>query len=328
MGGFKKISNILLILSAFIVTFLGCDQIKAIGEYFKKPDQTSPTQLASSSTTESSQEQTVPATKPSPAATSDNIVARVGNWTITKDEFKDRLNALKEVFKQAGQNFDINNLQYKKDVLDELVRQQLLVEDAEKSGIANQKDIMAAVDEFKRTIIVREAAKKIIDNLDKVTDADIQKFYDDNKNSDQLKEPAQWHIREIVVDTQLKANELSVDLLKGTDFGETAKQNSKGKSAANGGDMGFLAADKVPAEMMAALKSLDVGGISSPFKGPEGFYIVKLEEKRGGNTAPFDKVKDNIKQYLEFTKQQESLLNYIEKLKQTIKVEINEKLLE
>ena len=66
----------------------------------------------------------------------------------------------------------------------------------------------------------------------------------------------------------------------------------------------------------------------SVFKGPEGFYIVKLEEKRGGEPIPFEEIKEEIIQNQTLAKQQKAIMDHIAELEKKIEVEKNESLLE
>jgi len=254
---------------------------------------------------------------------SDDVVARVGDWTITIDEFNDRLKALKEVMP----DFDIEDTKNKKDVLQELIRQQLLVEAAEKEGIADRKQIKQAVEEFRRTLLVREMVKKLIEDID-VSDSEALDFY--NKNKDKIIEPVSFHVRLIKVKSKLKANELYVNLLKGANFAQLAQENSIGKNASKGGDLGFVKEMKdLPfPEMAKPLLSLEEGEISDVFECPDGYCIIKLEEKKGGNPKPFEDVKDLIKENQKILKQQKAVDDYIKELEKQTKVEINESLLE
>ena len=211
----------------------------------------------------------------------------------------------------------------KKLVLETLVRQQLLVSEAEKVGLTNQKDIQAAVEEFRRTLIVQEIVKNLVRDI-KVSDEEASAFYEAQKAV--LVEPAQWHLCSIIADSQLKANELSTQLLQGADFAEIAKQNSIGDNAAQGGDLGFISEAPFP-EMQNAVASLNAGEISSVFKGPQGFYIVKVEEKKDGAPIPFEEIKKDIIENQLMLKQQQVILDYVEKLKGQTKVEIREDLL-
>jgi len=275
------------------------------------------------------EQRSVPATPAAPSAVDSkqseqkapaaNALARVGNWTITVAEFNERLNALKE----AVPDFDTTSMDAKKLVLETLVRQQLLVSEAEKVGLANQKDIEAAVEEFRRTLIVQEIVKNLVRDI-KVSDEEASAFYEAQKAV--LVEPAQRHVRAIVVDSQEKADALSTQLSQGADFGEIAKQNSIGETAAQGGDLGFVTEASFP-EMQNAIASLSAGAISSVFKGPQGFYIVKVEEKKDGAPIPFEEIKKDIIENQLMLKQQQVILDYVEKLKGQTKVEIREDLL-
>lgn len=295
-----------------------CDLINSAKEYFqdfgKKAKPVTQEKIPSTAVAP------MPASKqPEQQATPANVLARVGRWTITVDEFNERLSALKE----AVPDFDTTSMDAKKLVLETLVRQQLLVSEAEKVGLANQKDIQAAVDEFRRTLIVQETVKNLLRDI-KVSDEEARAFYEAQKTV--LVEPTQWHVRAIVVDSQEKANTLSTQLLQGADFVEIAKQNSIGETAAQGGDLGFIAEAPFP-EMQNAIAPLNTGEVSTVLKGPQGYYIVKVEEKKGGNPIPFEDIKQDILDNQLMLKQQQAILDYVEKLKGETKVEVREDLL-
>lgn len=248
-----------------------------------------------------------------------NVLARVGDWALTVDEFNQRLKLLK----QGLQDFNENDPQVKASVLDELIRQQLLVKDAENSDIANQKDIKDAVEDFRRTLLVQELANRITKNV-VVTEDEARKYYEANKNL--FVESIKWKVREIVVADEAAAKNLLVQLLQGGDFVSLAQANSKAKSAPQGGALPEFI--KAPFdEMQKAIASLDTGGTSSVFKGPEGYYIVRVDDKKGGNLKPFIDIKAELISGLTLRKQQNAILAYIDQLAQKTKVQVNKELL-
>ena len=291
-----------MVLVGLVCTVSGCDKL-AMKKGQQKNEPAQPHQEESKKETSMS---------------ADTLV-KIGDWQMTKAEFDDRLKAVKEVYP----DFDINNPETKTAILDELINQQLLVEEANKSGLATSKDIQDAVEEFRRTVIVRELAGKLVQNIT-TSEEEAQKFYEEKKA--ELVNLPEWHIRELVLENQDKAKELLIEILKGADFGETAKQNSISKSAPNGGDLGFISEALFP-QMRNALLPLAVGEVSSVFQGPDGFYIVKVEEKRGGEPIPFDEIKGDILQSLTAQKQQQAIIDHLNKLKEEIAVEVNENLL-
>jgi len=305
----KRLSGILFFIFLSVnIALIGCDKIPFLSKYFpSKMEENKPA-------TETS---TAPAS-PAPAAKGP-VLARVNQWVLTPEEFKEKLAGLKE----AMPEYNVDDLESKKLVLEELVRQELLIQDAEKKGMANQKEIVEAVNEFRRTLLVREVALKLTENIS-VDDTEAQNYYNENKNL--FAENTEWQIREMVVPSQTEANEILIELLKGADFATMATERSKSASAAKGGDLGWLSQFPFP-QMESAAATLEKGSLSSVFKGPEGYYIVKLEDKKGGTPRDFAGVKEEIKQGLTLLKQQQEVLKYIEKLKSEAKVEIDETLL-
>ena len=299
----KRNTKFLLILTCFVlIVATGCDKIPFLSKYF-------PAQ-------KKEEKQVVVETK---EPITGDVLARVNDWTLTANEFNEKLDGLKE----AIPDYNIDDLDSKKLVLEELVRQELLVQDAEQRGIANEKDIAESVKEFRKTLLVREVASRITGNIT-VDDAEAEIYY--NENKDLFADDTQWQIREIVVPSQAEANEILIELLKGADFATMATQRSKSASAPKGGDMGMVDKFLFP-QMESAVATLDKGALSSVFKGPEGYYIAKLEDKKGGTPKEFSEVKEEIKTGLTLLKQQQEILKYIEKLKEGAKIEIHEELL-
>jgi parvulin-like peptidyl-prolyl isomerase len=308
---------VLYLCFILVISASGCDLIKSIKEYFQEP--ATPVAETPSAPAQVTSEQPQPAMDTGASAADPNVLARVGKWSLTVQDFEERLAALKEVVPE----YDITDPESRKLVLDELVNQQILVEDAEATGLANKKDILAAVEEFRRTLIIREIAQQLTTNI-KTSEEDAKAFYEENK--DAMVGPTEWHVGEIVIPTKEQATEILTQVLGGSDFAEMAKQYSTSKTAASGGDMGFITEEPFP-QMGTALLSLEAGDVSSVFKGPDGFYIVKLYEKKGGEPISFEEIKEEIIQNQTLLMQQQAILDHLNRLKATTKIEINEQLL-
>jgi len=80
-------------------------------------------------------------------------------------------------------------------------------------------------------------------------------------------------------------------------------------------------------EFDAVAFSLKTGEISEPVKTKFGFHIIKVTDKKLGKVMEFEKIKDSLSQYLLTEKQREMFEAYIEKLRKSYKVEINEEAL-
>jgi peptidyl-prolyl cis-trans isomerase SurA len=88
-------------------------------------------------------------------------------------------------------------------------------------------------------------------------------------------------VRQILVSDQNKADQLVAEINNGANFSNLAKENSKSSNAASGGEMGWRNLADLPSLFADALKSKKKGYISPPLKSGSGYYILKLEDKRG-----------------------------------------------
>lgn len=88
------------------------------------------------------------------------------------------------------------------------------------------------------------------------------------------------------------ANQLVSQIQQGAPFPAVARQFSASPSAAAGGDVGWITAGEMPAEVDAALEQMRPGQLSRPIPVRDGVYIVFLRDRRAGASA----VTVNLKQ--------------------------------
>ncbi|MEC9068011.1 MAG: peptidylprolyl isomerase [Pseudomonadota bacterium] len=69
-------------------------------------------------------------------------------------------------------------------------------------------------------------------------------------------------------------------LRRGADFSVYARQFSEATTAANGGDLGFVRLETLPAEMATVAREMQPGQLVGPFEIPGGFEILYLIDKR------------------------------------------------
>ena len=65
----------------------------------------------------------------------------------------------------------------------------------------------------------------------------------------------------------------------GAPFSSVARQFSQNPSAAQGGDIGWVQDERLPAELDAALKTMHPGEVSQPIRSSGGYYIVYYRER-------------------------------------------------
>ena len=88
-------------------------------------------------------------------------------------------------------------------------------------------------------------------------------------------------LRQVLVSSEELANKILNRISEGEDFSDLAKQYSTNSLASKGGEMGWRNLADLPSLFAIELKNKKKGYISGPLKGGAGFYILKIEDKRG-----------------------------------------------
>ncbi len=122
-----------------------------------------------------------------------------------------------------------------------------------------------------------------------------------------------------------KAKNIIKLLKEGADFAEMAKIHSDDTgSKAKGGDLGYFSKGKMVKAFEDVAFSLNVGEISEPVITKYGVHIIKVEDRKEAKYKDFEKVKEDVKKRYIEEKQREMVLNYLDELFKSNKVEINE----
>ena len=81
-----------------------------------------------------------------------------------------------------------------------------------------------------------------------------------------------------------KAHDLADRAAKGEDFGQLAIANSNSQTALDGGQLGWRKGTQLPQFILDLVTKMKAGDVSDPVRTPSGFHIVKLNERRSGET--------------------------------------------
>jgi peptidyl-prolyl cis-trans isomerase C len=254
------------------------------------------------------------------------IVARVNNMPITLEDLNDDINAYNASVPEDNPEAKITTRDQKiKYLRDAVIRQALLYQEALDRGLDRNEAVQKALEKTKMDLLVMELVRQEAEKVD-VSSKEIEEYY--NTYKDQLKEPEQRRVREIMVPTEQEAKDIMVQILQGGNFAELAREKSKSASAASGGDLGFIDREKdkekrfTQFDAVAFSDSLESGQVSNIFKGPGGFYIIKIESVKGGKQRTINELWDDIKRALTFLKQQQKINDLINKLNNPAKSKI------
>jgi peptidyl-prolyl cis-trans isomerase C len=244
------------------------------------------------------------------------LVAKVGNAGITEADFQRELKSLPEY---AQQLFEGEAGREK--FLDEIIKREILYQEALKKGIDKEPDFKRKMEEFKRLTLASELLEKEIISKDKVTDQEVKDYYDKHKAD--FTTTSQLRASHILVKTEPEAENVLARLEKGEKFEDIARKESLDSvSAKNGGDIGYFGRGQLVPEFEKAAAGLKVGQLSGPVKTPFGYHIIKLTDRKTGPTLDFDKVKDVIRQRLAGERQKAAFDKYIAEIRKDFKIEI------
>ncbi|MSM40678.1 MAG: peptidylprolyl isomerase [Geobacter sp.] len=206
-------------------------------------------------------------------------------------------------------------------------------EEYENALKAQDIDEKQLTDYTRKEIIVNNLIDKEIAPKAQVSDEEIKKFYDDNRER-YFSKPEQVRASHILIgvdqkadaETKKKAKEKAEALLKEVkegkkDFAELAKANSTCPSSAQGGDLGFFGKGQMVAPFEQAAFALKPGEVSGVVETQFGYHIVKLTDKKPAENVSLEEAKPKIAEFLKNQKVQALVTDYINELRSKNKVE-------
>lgn len=251
----------------------------------------------------------------------EDVIVKAGSSKLTKKDLQEDLKSLPpqtKLFLASPEG--INRLK------DELVKREVLYEEAKKKDLNKSEEFKRRLEEFKKITLINILLEQELKNLQQVTEKDAKDYYE--KNKDQFIKPTEVRLSQIVVKNEEEAKKVYEKVDKGEDFSKIAKELSKDdKTKGIGGDMGFFKKGQLDPQIENLAFSLKKGQVSMPLNRKDGLYIFKVTDIKG-TPIEFEQVKQQLTEELKAKKQQDWFNSYIEDLKKKHKVEINEKALQ
>ena len=131
----------------------------------------------------------------------------------------------------------------------------------------------------KKEMTIQRIQRGRVGSMINITDKEFDAFLATDESLKELEPELQ--VRQILVKSLDKAEEIITSIENGSDFGELAKEFSVSANASEGGVMNWRKISDMPTLYAEALGDLDVGQNSSPLESGAGFHILKVEDKRG-----------------------------------------------
>ncbi|HEX4023591.1 MAG TPA: peptidylprolyl isomerase [Steroidobacteraceae bacterium] len=243
-----------------------------------------------------------------PAATAEKPVATVNGTPISRDMFEFYAKST------AGKPASELSADQRSELLDNLVRGEIIAQQAEKDGLENSGDTASLLALSRLQILEQAGAEHYLADK-KPTQQELQAEYD-QQIAAMPKE--QYHARHILVPTQAEAQQIIDQLKHGAKFADLAKKDSIDSSKEQGGDLGWFSPTNMVKPFADAVASLKKGETTpAPVQTQYGWHVIQLLDTRETPVPSLDQVKDRVAQLV----QTKEFRAYQDQLLKTAKVE-------
>ena len=254
----------------------------------------------------------------------DRIIAVVDQSVITEQELANRIQTVSAQLEKQGTPLPPQEV-LEKQILERLIVDSLQLQLAAQTGLkvddtmldktieriaaqnkmntaefkeALEKDGLSMRqfrEDIRNEITISRLRERDVDNKLTVSDGEIDNYLTTQANrGDELDE---FEISHILVRTpedstpedldkaRTKTETILKELAGGKDFAQVSASYSDTPNALEGGKMGWKTGAQIPALFLEALKPMQVGEVSKPIRSPNGFHILKLSNRRGGESS-------------------------------------------
>lgn len=262
------------------------------------------------------------------------VLAEVGGDKICMEDFQARLEKIPPFYRKR-----VATKKGKLDYLNRMVEDELYYQEALKRNLEQDKEVLDQLEQIRKSILSGKVKKELMDANVEVSDADVQKYYEANK--DEFMSPETVTVRHILfrvkhkatpaedAEKKKQAEDVLAKIKGGMSFEDAAKKFSEDKTSAKKG--GLLAPVKKGIKSAEFEKEAfgftKAGEISPVFKDRRGFNILQFVEKTEPDMKDFEKVKARIKRKLQQDGRKTQMETFSEDLRKKYPVKINEDLL-
>ncbi len=290
----------------------------------------------------------------------EEIVAIVNDEIITLSQYKKQHDLLYQMLKSQleGEEFEKQYDKMKKEILDNIINDLLLLQMAREKGVNVSEQVKLTLERIKQDnnlesdeVLKREMERQGVDfdqfvkqmeedylkqavifsEVEKyivIDDSEIVNYY--KLHPEEFTEPEEFRLRAIYISTEgkteeeveSKKKEISEKVQAGDDLASLASQYSDGPGKESQGDLGTFKKGQLEKSLEEAVEKLKIGEITPWLKGRNGWYLLKLEEKKESRLRSFEEVKKNVEEKLATEKRQKKVAEFLKKIREESYIKI------
>jgi peptidyl-prolyl cis-trans isomerase C len=232
--------------------------------------------------------------KPAPTEKAAEVAATPAVPPLVTVNGKPISQKLFEEYAQAVARRPLSELtpQDREQIKENLVRVELIAQEAEKTGVAKDPDVTTRLDLARLELLQQASAQKYMKEHTP-TEAEMRAEFEAQIASAPLIE---FQARHIVVSSEDVAQKIIAQLKAGSDFGALAKRMSADKvSAAKGGDLGWFGPRDTDPAFTDAVALLKKGEFTrTPVQTAAGWHVIQLQNTRDRTPPAYEDVKDRL----------------------------------
>jgi peptidyl-prolyl cis-trans isomerase SurA len=290
----------------------------------------------------------------------EEIVARVNNDIISLTDYAKAEEALRHDVREecqacAPERVEAMYKDKQKDLLRDLIDQQLLIQRGKDEGISVEAEVIKQLDEvrkqnnlaslddlekaveseglswedyklqFRNRLLTQEVIHREMGNRIVIGHDEVKQYYDAHQKD--FVKPEQVELAEIFLDTkdktpqeietiEQKANDYRNRVIKGEEFSEIAKRYSEGSTKDKGGVLGTFERGQLSKQLEDVVFKMDKGQITEVIQTKTGFEILKVIDHFQAGLQPVDKVETEIMNRIYLQKMQPQMREYLARLRE------------
>lgn len=261
------------------------------------------------------------------------VVARVDDTEVTAQEIRSAMQSL-DAKTQAAAMHDPASLSQ---VVRLILTQRLVLQEALAAKWDQNPAVTSALARLRDNAIAQTYLESVSAPPQSYpSDSELQAAYDANK--DKFLVPKQYKLAQVFIkcpkgsdsDTATKA-QVRIDAVKkvlarsNADFAAIARADSDDTAnASKGGEVGWLADNRIPAGLRSQLGNLKQGTVTAPIQLDDGWHIFKVLDAKEPYTPPLDEIRTQLTQEMRSERARALSQQYIAKLVQDHPIQVDE----
>ena len=240
----------------------------------------------------------------------DAVVARVGSHTVTKAYYEDRLEKMERSLLP-----DTLDLAGKRKFLEFIINKEVLALKAEELGYAEDPEVKVQFAVLEEQILSGKSVERAIKDKVVVTDAEIQKFYDQSKRKVLAKQ--------ILMPTKKEAEELLPLLRAGANFDSMVDVHSHVPRIGEDGleipvaqraIFGELEYGRANPKVEAAIFDTPLGQVAEPVETPYGWHVFMPFSESPMKLRALEEERPRLEEQITRRKRREATNDYYESI--------------